>query len=78
MLTSKTELDSHYLGESLIKFTFRFCVDNVGLINKDFSDIVFGSQTSQNTAKIREQASIYNFYTCFASKYANNMKNERY
>ena len=47
--------------ENFTKFAFRFCVDNV--INKDLSDIVFGSQTSQNIVKIRKQASIYNFYT---------------
>ena len=38
------------------------------VLNKDFPDIVFGSQTFQSIVKIRKQASIYNFYTCLASK----------
>ena len=74
MLTSE-KLHSQYLGESFTKFTFHFCVDNV--INKDFPDIVFGSQTSQNIVKITKQASTYNFYTCLASQNANIWKKKR-
>ena len=47
------------------------------VINNHFSDIVFGSQTSQNIMKIRKQASKYNFYTCLASKNVNIRKNKR-
>ena len=68
-------LHSQYLGESFNKFTFHFCVANV--INKDFSDIVFGSQTSRNIVKIRKQASKNNFYTCMASTNGNMRKNKR-
>ena len=39
------------------------CVDNIINNLKDSSDIVLGSQTSQNIVKISKQASIYNFYT---------------
>ena len=50
-------------------------LDNI--INKDFWDIVFGSQISQNIVKIRKQASIYNMYKCLASKKVKIRKNKR-